>query len=86
MQPFFVEQYGSNGTVLASSILFFGVMGFDFVSTISEEAQNGPRDVPTAMRDSVLLSTGFYILTAISMCGMGLGRAPDFNPSTAMAD
>jgi amino acid transporter len=38
------------------------------------------------MRDSVLISTGFYVLVAVSMCGMGLGRAPDFIPSTSIAD
>jgi len=67
-------------------MLFFGIVGFDFISMISEEAINSKTDVPLAMRDSVLISTGFYVLVAISMCGMGLGRAPDFIPSTSIAD
>lgn len=84
--PFFVESYGPNGTILAASIVFFGVMGFDFISTLSDEALNPVRDIPTAMRDSVILSTIFYIFIAIAMCGMGLGRIPGYEPSTAMAD
>jgi hypothetical protein len=38
------------------------------------------------MRDSVVISTLFYIFIAVSMCGMGLGRISGFNPDTAMAD
>ncbi len=72
--------------MLAASLLFFGIVGFDFVSTISEEAINGKRDVPLAMRDCVIITTTFYILVAVSMCGMGLGRIGDYEPSTAIAD
>ena len=86
MTPFFKEEFGMSGTLLAASIVFFGVMGFDFISTLSDEAINPKMDVPAAMRDSVIISTVFYIFIAISVCGMGLGRVPGFNPSTAIAD
>jgi amino acid transporter len=74
MSPFFIEDLGLNGTVLATSVVFFGVMGFDFISTLSDEAINPVMDVPAAMRDTVVITTTFYSLIAISMCGMGLGR------------
>lgn len=74
MIPFFIEDLGLNGTVLATSVVFFGVMGFDFISTLSDEAINPVMDVPAAMRDTVVITTTFYSLIAISMCGMGLGR------------
>ncbi len=74
MSPFFIEDLGLNGTVLATSVVFFGVMGFDFISTLSDEAINPVMDVPAAMRDTVVITTAFYSLIAISMCGMGLGR------------
>jgi len=74
------------GTVLAASICFFGLMGFDFISTLSEEAIDPVRDVPVAMRDSVIICTVFYALIAISLCGMGLGRDQGFNPDTAIGD
>ncbi len=61
-------------------------MGFDFVSTLTEEAINPKTDIPHAMRDSVISSTIFYVFIAVSMCGMGLGRVPNFIPATAMAD
>lgn len=73
--------------MLAASIVFFGVMGFDFISTLSDEAINPVKDVPAAMRDSVIITTVFYSLIAISMCGMGLGRHEEsFNPHTAIGD
>jgi len=74
MSPFFIEDLGLNGTVLATSVVFFGVMGFYFISTLSDEAINPVMDVPAAMRDTVVITTAFYSLIAISMCGMGLGR------------
>ena len=61
-------------------------MGFDFVSTLTEEAINPKTDIPHAMRDSVISSTIVYVFIAVSMCGMGLGRVPNFIPATAMAD
>ena len=61
-------------------------MGFDFISTLSDESINPVKDIPVAMRDSVIISTLFYILIAFSMCGMGLGRTIGFSPDTAMAD
>lgn len=72
------KTYGLNGILIGATLLFFGIVGFDFVSTISEEAIDGARDVPYAMRDTVLISTGFYILIAISMCGMGLGKIDQY--------
>jgi len=86
MQPLFLPQYGVSGTLLGASMLFFGFVGFDFISLISEEAKDAKRDVPLAMRDSVLISTGVYVLVGLSMCGIGLGRTPNFDPSTAIAD
>jgi APA family basic amino acid/polyamine antiporter len=86
MKPFFKPEYGPSGTLLGASMLFFGIVGFDFLSMIAEEAKNSSRDVPLAMRDSVLISTTCYVLVGISMCGIGLGRTPNFVPSTAIAD
>jgi amino acid transporter len=74
MTPLLNENYGFSGSLLATSIVFFGVMGFDFLSTLSDESLNPTRDIPPAMRDSVVYSTGIYILIAISMCGIGLAK------------
>ena len=86
MQPFFKPEYGPSGTLLGASLLFFGILGFDFLTLIAEEAKDAARDVPLAMRDSVLITTAFYMLVGISMCGMGLGNSINFTPSTAIAD
>ena len=49
------------------------MIGFDFISTISEEAQNTARDAPVAMIRTVVYCTIVFVLVAISLCGMGLG-------------
>ena len=36
-QPFFVEDQGFRGTLLGASIIYFGFIGFDSITTISEE-------------------------------------------------
>jgi amino acid permease len=61
-------------------------MGFDFISTLNDEAIDPVKDIPSAMRDCVIISTVFYAFISLSMCAMGLGKIPGFNPDTAMAD
>jgi len=86
MKPFFHPEFGPTGVFMGASMLFFGIVGFDFLSMIAEEAKNSSRDVPLAMRDCVTISTVCYVLVGISMCGIGLGRTANFSPSTAIAD
>ena len=38
--PFLDENRGVPGVIEASTILFFGYLGFDFITTITEEAKN----------------------------------------------
>ena len=47
--PFFVEGEGFGGTVTAATLIFFAYIGFDAVSTSSEEVKEPKRDLP--MRD-----------------------------------
>ena len=51
-----------------------------------DEAIDPVKDIPSAMRDCVIISTVFYVFISLSMCAMGLGKIPGFNPDTAMAD
>ena len=73
MAPVTKEEYGWGGTILGSTILFFAMIGFDFISTISEEASNTKRDAPIAMRETVIYCTVIYCFVAVSLTGMGLG-------------
>jgi basic amino acid/polyamine antiporter, APA family len=66
--PFFPEGTGSVTT--AAAIIFFAYIGFDAVSTGSEEAQRPQRDLPLAILGSLIICTIFYVLTAVSAIGI----------------
>ena len=83
--PFLIEEYGlMNGTVFAASIIFYGYLGFDFITTLSPDAKSPAKSVPYAVKTSTLLCMVIYIFTAISLAGMA--PLQDFNADTAMAD
>lgn len=86
MKPFFSEEYGMEGTIFAASLLFYGYLGFDLITTIAEDSRNPIKDVPRAVRDSTIICAVLYTLTSVSLIGIGLGTAPDYVPETAMAD
>ena len=80
--PFFVEGEGISGTVTAATLIFFAYIGFDAVSTSSEEVKEPERDLPRAIIGSLLIATTLYILVAIVATGAlpfdklkGAGRA-----------
>jgi APA family basic amino acid/polyamine antiporter len=54
----------------ATAIIFFAYIGFDAVSTGSEEAKNPARDLPIAIIGSLLICTAFYVLTAVGAIGI----------------
>jgi APA family basic amino acid/polyamine antiporter len=66
--PFFSEGVGSVTT--AAAIIFFAYIGFDAVSTGSEEAQRPHRDLPLAIIGSLIICTIFYVLTAVGAIGI----------------
>ncbi|MBI2981044.1 MAG: amino acid permease, partial [Deltaproteobacteria bacterium] len=50
--------------------IFFAYIGFDSISTHSEEAKNPQRDVPIGIIVSLVLCTVLYIAVAAVLCGM----------------
>ena len=83
--PFFLEdQGGFRGTFVGASIIYFGFMGFDFITTLSEDAKNPVKDIPVAVRNSNLICGAFYVMVATSLTGMA--HLEDLSPNTAMAD
>ena len=85
-EPFFNKDKGALGVIEASTILFFGYLGFDFITTITEEASNPVRDVPKAIMTSVLISMVIYTLVAFSVSGVGNLAEGDGDGETALAD
>ena len=53
-----------------AATIFFAYIGFDSVSTHSEEAKNPQRDVPIGIIASLVLCTVLYIAVAAVLTGM----------------
>lgn len=71
LTPFVLEEEGGwSGTFLAASLIFYGYLGFDFITTLSPDAKNPAHSIPFAVTSSTLLCVLIYFLTAFSLAGM----------------
>jgi APA family basic amino acid/polyamine antiporter len=61
---------GFKGISAAAAIIFFSYIGFDAVSTASEEAKNPAKDMPFGIIMSLVVCTVLYIALSIVMTGM----------------
>jgi APA family basic amino acid/polyamine antiporter len=75
--------YGLAGIIFGAAIVFFAYIGFDAISTQSEEARLPQRDVPIAILASLVLCTALYIGVAGVITGML--RYPDISTEAAVA-
>ena len=66
--PFFSE--GVGGTFTAASLIFFAYIGFDAISTSSEEVREPSRTLPRAIIGSLAIATVIYILVAVVATGL----------------
>jgi len=62
--------HGRDGITAAAAIIFFAFIGFDAVSTGSEESNNPKRDLPVAIIGSLAICTVFYVLVAVGAIGI----------------
>jgi basic amino acid/polyamine antiporter, APA family len=60
---------GFDGIEEAAALIFFAYIGFDAVSTGSEETKRPQRDLPIAIVGSLLIATVLYILVAVAAVG-----------------
>jgi len=58
------------GMLAGAATIFFAYIGFDAVSTQSEEARNPQRDVPIGIISSLIICTILYITVASILTGM----------------
>ena len=65
-----VGHYGMSGVITAAGIVFFAFIGFDAVSTQSQEALNPTKDIPFAIMVSLAVCTALYILVSLVLTGM----------------
>jgi basic amino acid/polyamine antiporter, APA family len=63
-------RYGWSGILAASGVIFFAYIGFDAISTTSQEARNPQRDMPIAMLLSLGICTLLYVAVAAVLTGM----------------
>ena len=61
---------GWTGVLAGGSIIFFTYIGFDSVSTASEECKNPRRDVPIGILGTLIVCTILYVGVAVVLTGM----------------
>ncbi len=61
---------GWGGIFSGAAIVFFAYIGFDAVSTASEESKNPKRDIPIGIIGSLIACTVIYIVVAAALTGM----------------
>lgn len=75
--------FGWWGVVTAAAVVFFAYVGFDAVSTTSQEAINPKRDVPRGILFSLLICTVLYI--GVSLVLTGIVNYKDLNVPAPIA-
>jgi len=61
---------GFRGISMGAAIIFFSYIGFDAVSTASEEAKNPQRDIPIGIIASLIICTVLYVAIALVLTGL----------------
>jgi APA family basic amino acid/polyamine antiporter len=62
--------FGWSGILRGAGIIFFAYIGFDAVSTASQEAKNPGRDIPIGILVSLAICTAIYIAVGLVMTGL----------------
>ncbi|MEO7918393.1 MAG: amino acid permease, partial [Thermoanaerobaculia bacterium] len=73
------------GMLAGAAIIFFAYIGFDSVSTHTEEAKNPQRDVPIAIITSLVICTILYIAVVAVLTGMVRYDQLDINAPVSQA-
>ena len=64
------KHFGWSGILHGASIVFFAYIGFEAVSTASQEAKNPQRDIPIGILGSLAVCTVLYILVSLVLTGI----------------
>eukprot|EP00457_Paulinella_chromatophora_P004641 gb/GEZN01004653.1/.p1 GENE.gb/GEZN01004653.1/~~gb/GEZN01004653.1/.p1 ORF type:complete len:569 (-),score=72.12 gb/GEZN01004653.1/:142-1848(-) len=63
-------QYGASGVIEATVSVFFAFIGFDSVTTVTQESKNPQRDIPIGVLGSLFVCTLLYIGVSLVLVGM----------------
>ncbi|MBX9940425.1 MAG: amino acid permease [Candidatus Obscuribacterales bacterium] len=61
--------FGWSGVLAGAGVVFFAFIGFDAVTTLSEECKDPQKDVPKGVIGSLVVCTLLYVLVAAIMTG-----------------
>src|SRR5205814_6740925 len=76
--------YGLSGIMLGAALVFFAFIGFDSISTHSEEAVRPQRNVPIGIIASLFICTVLYM--AVSAVITGMEPYPTIDTKAAIAN
>jgi APA family basic amino acid/polyamine antiporter len=62
--------FGYGGIAAGAAMVFFAYLGFDALTTASQETRDPQRSVPRALLATLAISTVLYILVALAMTGL----------------
>lgn len=62
--------FGWSGILRGAGVIFFAYIGFDAVSTASQEARDPQRDMPIGILGSLVICTALYILVSLVLTGI----------------
>jgi APA family basic amino acid/polyamine antiporter len=75
--------YGLSGIMVGAALVFFAYIGFDAISTHSEEAKRPQRDVPLGILASLIICTVLYLAVAAVLTG--IQPYPEIDPDAGVA-
>lgn len=70
-------EFGISGVVTGAAIAFYAYVGFDCVSSMSQETRDAQRVVPRALILSLVICAGLYVLIALMVTGLADYRQLD---------
>lgn len=62
--------FGWSGILTGAGVIFFAYIGFDAISTTSQEAKNPKKDMPIGILVSLVICTILYICVSLVLTGM----------------
>ena len=78
-------KFGLSGILSAAGVIFFAYIGFDAISTASQEARNPQRDMPIGILASLVVCTVLYVVVATVLTGMVNYKELDVAAPVALA-
>jgi APA family basic amino acid/polyamine antiporter len=68
-QPFLIPEQGLYGILQGASLIFYGYLGFDIMTAVSEEARNPTKDIPKSIVHSIFYVMAIYTIISFTMAG-----------------